>query len=132
MLQTKKVNTVECLTQIAKGNLKVNTNLDLIMNSVASVFFVSIDEMKSRKRDENTATARQIAMYLLRQETNYSLGRIGREFGNRSSATVAHDYQKIANGISHDPLKYILSEIQGERERRANLTFGNNREGQKR
>jgi chromosomal replication initiator protein len=49
----------------------------------------------------------------MRQETDYSLGEIGQELGDRSPATVSHAYQKIAGNISNSPsLRRKLFEIQ--------------------
>jgi chromosomal replication initiator protein len=40
-------------------------------------------------------TPRQIAMFLMRQETDVSLLRIGAELGGRDHSTVLHAYDKI-------------------------------------
>jgi chromosomal replication initiator protein len=62
-----------------------------------------------------TALARQVAMYLIRQETDCSLAEIGRELGGRTPATVSHAYQKIAVDINNNPsLKRKVFDIQQE------------------
>ena len=69
----------------------------------------------SRKRDEMTVLARQVAMYLIRQETDCSLAEIGQELGGRTPATVSHAYQKIADDIHNSPsLRRKVFEIQRE------------------
>ena len=57
-------------------------------------------DLKGRRRDKETALARQIAMYLMKQETNYSLAQIGKELGGRNPSTVSHACEKIVNDIS--------------------------------
>jgi len=76
---------------------------DLIIEAVVNSFQLTPTDLKSRKRDEATALARQVAMYLVRQETDCSLAEVGRELGGRSPATVSHAYQKIANDINNNP-----------------------------
>ena len=85
----------------------------LIIEAVVNSFQLSPADLKSRKRDEATALARQVAMYLIRQETDCSLAKTGQELGNRSPATVTYAYQKIANDINNNPsLKRKIFEIQ--------------------
>jgi len=74
-----------------------------ITESVIDSFQITPSDLKGRKRDEATALARQVAMYLIRQETDCSLSEIGRELGGRTAATVSHAYQKIANAINTSP-----------------------------
>ena len=75
----------------------------LIMEAVVNSFQLTPSDLKSRKRDEATVLARQVAMYLIRQEINCSLAEIGQELGGRSPATISHAYQKIAGDINNSP-----------------------------
>lgn len=85
----------------------------LVLEAVASSFGLSIADLKSRKRDQETSLARQVAMYLLKKTTNCSLAQIGLELGGRDHATVVHACQKIAREIeTNHHLKRKLSEIQ--------------------
>ena len=87
----------------------------LIMEAVINHFQLTPSDLKSRKRDEATALARQVAMYLIRQETDCSLAEIGQKLGGRSPATVSYAYQKIANDINNNPsLRRKIFEIQQE------------------
>ncbi|MFH1032288.1 MAG: chromosomal replication initiator protein DnaA [Chloroflexota bacterium] len=76
---------------------------NIILEAVVNSFQITPADLKSSKRNETTVLARQIAMYLLRQETDYSLAEVGKELGDRSPATVSHAYQKIANAMNNDP-----------------------------
>ena len=85
----------------------------LIVEAVVNWFQLTPTDLKSRKKDEATVLARQVAMYLIRQETDCSLEEVGRELGGRSPATVSHAYQKIANSLNDSPsLQRKVFEIQ--------------------
>ncbi len=87
----------------------------LIMEAVVNNFQLTPSDLKGRKRDEVTALARQVAMYLIRQETDCSLAQIGQELGGRTPATVSYAYQKIARNINNSPsLSRKIFEIQQE------------------
>ena len=77
--------------------------LPQITEAVATGFNIPISELVGRKRDEATSLARQVTMYLMRQETDCSLANIGKELGGRSPATISYAYEKIAGNISNDP-----------------------------
>ena len=114
----KTIPTPELAAQALKdiaGNEPKTTPISpsLIIEAVVNGFQLSPSDLKSRKRNETTALARQVAMYLIRQETNFSLARTGQELGNRSPATVSHAYQKIADDIANSPsLRRKVFEIQ--------------------
>ncbi|MFC2020754.1 chromosomal replication initiator protein DnaA [Chloroflexota bacterium] len=87
----------------------------LITEAVVSSFQLTPSDLKGQKRDRATALARQVAMYLIRQETDCSLAEIGRELGGRTPATVSHAYQKIAGDINNSPsLRRKVFKIQQE------------------
>jgi len=85
----------------------------LIIEAVVDSFQLTSQDLKSRKRDKETALARQVAMYLIQQEASWSLTQIGKELGGRGPATVSHAYEKIANDINNSPyLKRKILDIQ--------------------
>lgn len=75
----------------------------LIAETVASTFQITISDIKGRHRDENTVIARQIAMYLMREETDSSLTDIGKELGGRSPSTISYACEKMTNFLNNDP-----------------------------
>ncbi len=84
-----------------------------IIESVASSFRLSVEDLKGRKREKETALARRLAMYLVRQETNCSLSQIGQELGNRDAAAVTIACKKVSTDITSSPyLKRKIREIQ--------------------
>jgi chromosomal replication initiator protein len=66
-----------------------------IARAVSEYFGVGMDQLKGQKRDRAIVVPRQIAMYLMRAETDVSLIRIGEELGGRDHSTVLHACDKI-------------------------------------
>ncbi|HWH37644.1 MAG TPA: chromosomal replication initiator protein DnaA [Candidatus Limnocylindrales bacterium] len=66
-----------------------------IAQVVADYYGVELEALKGQKRDRAIVTPRQIAMYLMRAETDVSLLRIGQELGGRDHSTVLHACDKI-------------------------------------
>lgn len=85
-----------------KDELK-DISIDSIQKKVVKYFKLSLDDMKVKKRNISISFPRQIAMYLSRELTNYSLPEIGREFGGRDHTTVMYACEKIKNKIKNDP-----------------------------
>ncbi|CAN5632003.1 chromosomal replication initiator protein DnaA [soil metagenome] len=63
--------------------------------AVSEYYGVEMDALRGQKRDRAIVVPRQIAMYLIRAETDVSLLRIGQEFGGRDHSTVLHACDKI-------------------------------------
>ncbi len=66
-----------------------------IAMAVSDYYDVDIEALKGKKRDRAIVVPRQIAMYLMREETDVSLLRIGAELGGRDHSTVLHACKKI-------------------------------------
>ena len=66
-----------------------------ITRAVSEYFGIGLDQLKGQKRDKAIVVPRQIAMYLIRAETDVSLIRIGGELGGRDHSTVIHACDKI-------------------------------------
>ena len=87
-------------------------SVDSIQQMVASRFKIKKDDFLAKKRTRNVAFPRQIAMYLCRELTDYSLPRIGDFFGGRDHTTVIHACEKISKDMTADPhLKMLVQEM---------------------
>jgi len=73
-----------------------------IMNAVAAHYGLTVDDLSGNSRVAHIATARQVAMYICREQTNLSLPKIGQLFGNRDHTTVMYAAKKIADQMSED------------------------------
>lgn len=69
---------------------------------VAKKFNVELSDLKGKCRSADIVVPRQIAMYLIRELTNYSLPSIGKAFGGRDHSTVLHACKKIEEKMAED------------------------------
>lgn len=73
-----------------------------VVRTVADIFGVTMDRMLGRDRSREVALPRQIAMYLLREESNISLPQIGEALGGRDHTTIMYGCDKIADLLERD------------------------------
>jgi chromosomal replication initiator protein len=74
---------------------------ETIVQAVARYFHVSEEEMRGKQRDKRVMLPRQMAMYLLREETELPLVEIGNLLGGRDHTTVLHSVEKIGTELSN-------------------------------
>ncbi|NUJ33039.1 chromosomal replication initiator protein DnaA, partial [Pseudoalteromonas sp. 2103] len=67
-----------------------------IQEAVGEKYNVKLEDFAAKKRTKSIAFPRQIAMYLSREMTDFSLPKIGEEFGGRDHTTVIHAHEKIS------------------------------------
>ncbi|MGE5641753.1 MAG: chromosomal replication initiator protein DnaA [Byssovorax cruenta] len=70
-----------------------------IIELVAKEWQISPEALVGRDRSQKIAQPRQVAMYLLRKETDASLPQIGEVLGGRDHTTVMYAIEKIASDI---------------------------------
>jgi len=73
-----------------------------IQEQVGERYNVRLEEFSAKKRTKAIAFPRQIAMFLSRELTDFSLPKIGEEFGGRDHTTVIHAHEKISKLLSED------------------------------
>lgn len=66
-----------------------------IIKETARYYSIKEEDLKGQNRSKNTATARQVAMYLIRLLTNHSLNDIGEFFDGRNHSTVLSSIRKV-------------------------------------
>jgi chromosomal replication initiator protein len=83
-----------------------------IAQAVAEFYGVEIEALRGQKRDRAIVVPRQIAMFLMRAETDVSLLRIGAELGGRDHSTVLHACDKITReSRDNDELRRELAAV---------------------
>lgn len=105
-LQGKPITTeltAEALKDIIQSPKSKKITIQDIQKVVGQYYSVRIEDFSAKKRTKSIAYPRQIAMYLSRELTDFSLPKIGEEFGGRDHTTVIHAHEKIANDIKSDP-----------------------------
>ena len=73
-----------------------------VIGAVSTHYGVSVEAIKGRKRDKKTALARQVSMYLLREESQLGQAAIGNALGGKAHNTVMHGCERISNQLNVD------------------------------
>lgn len=94
--------SIEALKDYLNLGYSEKNDVSKIQKIVADYFKISIDDLKSKKRNSSIAFPRQIAMYLCRKHTEESFPKIGIEFGGKDHSTVMHSCEKIEQEIKKD------------------------------
>jgi chromosomal replication initiator protein len=90
------------LREVLHEEGRYTVNIDIIQKKVADHFDLRISDMTSKRRPENIAFPRQIAMFLARQMTESSLNTIGEAFGGRDHGTVLHACRLVKDRMEVD------------------------------
>lgn len=119
------LNTVVCQSQLKNRALSLSEVKTLIKNNirpkktvaikdivkiVASHYGLSEEVIYEKTRRKEIVRARQVAMYLLREDFNISYPLIGQKLGDRDHTTVIHSHLKIRDDLKTDPA--LLQEIE--------------------
>ncbi|MGH2487208.1 MAG: helix-turn-helix domain-containing protein, partial [Ktedonobacterales bacterium] len=75
---------------------------DAVLSAVSRQFAVTVDALRGKCREHGVAWARQVAMYVLREETSASLLQIGQWLGGRDHTTVMHGCARVGQQIAKD------------------------------
>ena len=104
------LNAVPVTTQLAQDMLqnilynpqRKSLSPERIVETVAKYYGVPLDQIKGKARDKQIVLPRQIAMYLMREETEAPLLRIGEALGGRDHSTVLHGCEKIEREMAEN------------------------------
>jgi chromosomal replication initiator protein len=90
------------LREILHEEGRFSVNIETIQKKVAEHFDIRLADMTSKRRPENIAFPRQIAMFLSRHMTESSLTAIGEAFGGRDHGTVLHACRLVKDRMEVD------------------------------
>lgn len=93
---------IRCISDQVVGSEPVTVTIDKILNVVSSKYGVPVEDLKSRKRTSNIASARHIAIYVIKKLTDRSLPAIGRVFG-RDHTTIINSIETVDKRIASEP-----------------------------
>ncbi len=103
---TGKKMTVEAveglLREILHEEGRHSISIEIIQKKVAEHYDIRLADMASKRRPENIAFPRQVAMFLSRQMTENSLSAIGEAFGGRDHGTVLHACRLVQDRMEVD------------------------------
>ena len=84
--------------------------MDIIQRVVAEDFHLTPNDLKSKKKSAGIVKPRQIAIFLCRELTEYSLNEIGQAFGDRDHSTVLYSCKSIEETSNSDSNLYSALE----------------------
>lgn len=90
------------LREVLHEEGRFSISIEVIQKKVAEHFDIRLADMTSKRRPENIAFPRQIAMFLSRQMTESSLSSIGEAFGGRDHGTVLHACRLVKDRMEID------------------------------
>ncbi len=119
--QPVDITIVERLLQdILQEEAQNQVTVEKIQKKVVEYYHLRLSDMVSKRRPNNIAFPRQIAMYLSRLLTSHSLQEIGDAFGGRDHGTVIHACRTVENIMDQDEtvkrsVDYLTKQLAGER-----------------
>jgi chromosomal replication initiator protein len=103
---TKATISVELAKDVLRNTLngaKKEITVENIQKTICDYFNIKLGDLKAKRRTQNIALPRQVAMYLCRKHTETSFPGIGDKFGGRDHSTVIHASRTIERKIKEDP-----------------------------
>jgi chromosomal replication initiator protein len=97
---------------LIKNNIRPKKTVAIkdIVRIIADQYGISEDIIYEKTRRKEIVKARQVAMYILREDFNISYPLIGQKMGGRDHTTVIHSHLKIKDDLKTDPS--LLQEIE--------------------
>ncbi len=90
------------LASLATDGRQRRVSVADVLEAVAEHYRISPDDLRGKQRDKHIVVPRQVAMYLMRQETEASLMEIGQALGGRDHSTVLHGCEKINREVNEN------------------------------
>ncbi|TMC19984.1 MAG: chromosomal replication initiator protein DnaA [Chloroflexi bacterium] len=86
------------------SNKKPSSNLTVaeVLHGVCRYYHVDLESMRGKQRGREISWPRQVAMYLMREETSASLQQVGAELGGRDHTTIMHGWEKVQTEMSNN------------------------------
>ena len=110
-LKKKPLSVVE-VKNLLKNNIKPKKNVAIkdVVKVVGGYYGLEELSIYEKTRRKEIVKARQVVMYLLREDFNVSYPLIGQKLGGKDHTTVIHSYLKIKNDLKNNPL--LLQELE--------------------
>ena len=86
------------ISSIDPGNIPTDTLVEKILAATANYYGVTVEDIKSKKKNDQVANARHVAVYIIRRLTELPFKKIG-EFVGRDHSTVMASIGKVEINI---------------------------------
>ena len=93
---------VDKLIEGARVHTQRSISEQSIIDTVCEHFGIKKEDIMSKNRKKAISYARQIIMFLLREELKLSFPNIGQSLGGRDHSTVMHAYNKVSKDFKKD------------------------------
>lgn len=90
------------IREILSDDQPAPITFERILNEVANVYAVSVDDIRSNKRSSQISIARKVCAYVVKEVTNMSYKAIGMEIGGRDHSTVVYYIDDVVAIIKKD------------------------------
>ena len=110
-LKNKSLSVSE-VKQLIKNNIKPKKNISVedVVTVIAQYYNIPKSDIYEKTRKKEIVKARQVAMYILREDFNVSYPHIGQKMGGRDHTTVIHSHLKIKEDLRTNPS--LLQELE--------------------
>lgn len=111
--KTPSISTANlAINQMLNDSEENEKSVDQIIAEVARTYNVSVEDIKSSRRQARISLARQVSMYVIREIKQLSMESIGEAFGGRDHSTVVYAIQVVEEKMRKDPsTKKTVSDI---------------------
>ncbi len=112
-------NVIRALRDMLSTKNEFLPSPDLIISETAQFYDLDAESIKGQGQNKNTSSARNVAMYLIRNMTDLSLQEIGAIFNNRHYSTVISSIKRVEKLLKEDPdlgeiIRDLKSSINGK------------------
>ena len=105
-------NTIRAVRDILRSKEDFLPSADTIIQEVARFYELDADALRGQSQSKEIATARNVAMYIIREMTQLSLAEIGQQFGGRHHSTVLNSINRVEKTKKDQPeLTEIIRDI---------------------
>jgi chromosomal replication initiator protein len=103
-IKGRELNIID-VKELVKNNVKKKQPVDYkkLVSVVANYYNVDEDNIYKKSRKKEYVYPRQIVIYLLREDFNYSFPNIGEKIGGRDHTTAMHSYEKVKEELKENP-----------------------------
>jgi chromosomal replication initiator protein len=82
---------------------QANISIETIQRVISDYFSLTIKDLQGKKRSQNIVYPRHLAMFIIRQLTEFTTTEIGQAFGGRDHSTVTSAVDKIEEKVKSNP-----------------------------
>ena len=104
--------TIRAVRDILRDTSTYLPSADVIIQEVARFYEMDSEQLRGQSQSKEVSTARNVAMYIIREMTKLSLNEIGQEFGGRHHSTVLNSINRVEKMKKNQPeLSEIIRDI---------------------